>query len=81
MNKYENAVFITITEDEGLYNYFRDIWKIDNNHFVNLVLAIENYFYEFVNHIPYLYQELVTTILDNDVIDFWTVAENLVDLF
>lgn len=83
MNKYEKAIFNTITDCEGLYNYFRDIWKEDNSSFLisNLAFAIEDYYYEFTNHIPFLYQELLTTMLDSKLIDFWLIAENLIDLF
>ena len=83
MNRYEKAIFITITEEEGLYNYFRNIWKGNSSNFpiLDLSLAIEDYFNEFTNHVPFLYQELLTTMLDSNLIDFWLIAENLIDLF
>ena len=83
MNRYENAIFNTITEDEGLFNYFRDMWKNDESYFTisNLASAIEDYFNEFTNHIPFLYQELVTFILGSKLIDYFLIAENLIDLF
>lgn len=83
MNKFEKAIFNTITDDEGLYNYFRDIYKENYSEFpiLDLSIAIEDYFNEFTNHIPFLYQELITTMLDSNLIDFWLITENLIDLF
>lgn len=80
MNRYEKAIFNTIADCEGLYNYFRDIWK-EEYAYINLVLALENYFNDYTNQVPFLYQDLLTTMLDSNLIDFWVVAENLVDLF
>lgn len=80
MNKYEHAIYCTVTEDEGLYEYFKDIWE-DCESRSRLAWELRDYFEGLTNHIPWLYENLVNTMLNSNLVDFYIVAENLVDLF